>query len=628
VETYTRTRYVSGLTWRSLLALLYGIVLFVPAAIWISLVTIGVNFTAVMQIALITLFVEFARYSGRPLTVQEATIIYVIASQLVVGQPIILVYRTWFVHSPIAEMFGLTGKIPTWWAPPYGSLAWRIRNLFHSDFMVPIGLYLLTQTLGTLGAFVFATMANEVFIEHERLPFPMEEVVARSIVVLAKREEVHLGILASTAFVGAIYGIILYTLPLVSGAAGYPISLMPIPWYDFTSYIETFMPGASFGIATDIMLLALGFILPSKLVLAMLVGTVARYIVLNWLTVHLHVTPWGEHYTPGMNLTMIYQESTLYLWASVIIGISFAVGLAPLFSRPRVLTRSLNVLFRGLSGRREERITERILSPKAFVILWIVVGVVFAVIYHLLDPQFSLLAGLIWEFPFMFLMMLITVRMRGEAGITWMFPYAQQAYLLLTGYKGITGWFLPLNMHPGVGWTSNFKVCQLTGTSYKSLMIAYFIALPISLLLGLLYTSAYWAMAPMPSVMYPATHIQWPVNAMYQALWITRPEKFFDASLILYSFLLTMGMGIALNFLRLGVCLTGILAGISSPIATVFTIFLGNLIGRVIIFKLGMEYFNRYKQTIAAGLMLGEGIAIMIGTAGAIILKSIQLRPY
>ncbi|RLF09599.1 MAG: hypothetical protein DRJ98_07870 [Thermoprotei archaeon] len=312
----------------------------------------------------------------------------------------------------------------------------------------------------------------------------------------------------------------------------------------------------------------------------------------------------------------------------MIIGMSFAVGLAPLLFRPRVLVRSLNAILRGLYGEERERITERILPPTAFAILWVLVGVLFTAIYCALDPDFPIWAGLLWEFPFMFLLMLITVRMRGEVGITWMFPYAQQAYLLLIGYRGITGWFLPLNMHPGVSWTSNFKVCQLTRTSYKSLMIAYFIAFPLSLLLGLLYTSAYWAMAPMPSAMYPATHIQWPVSAMYQALWITRPEKFFNVSMILYSFLSMMGVGLALNFLRLGICLTGILAGVSTPIATVFTIFMGNLVGRAVALRLGREYFDRYEQTIAAGLMLGEGIAIMIGTAGAIILKSIQLRPY
>ncbi len=624
----SQVKYISGLTWRSLLALLYGIVLFLPAAIWISLVTIGVNFTSVAQIALLTLFIEFARYSGRPLTMQEATIIYIMASQLVMAPPVQLIYRAWFVHSPIAEMFGLTGKIPTWWAPPLGSMAWRLRNLFHEDFALPVAIYLITQSIGTIGAFVFATMANEIFIEQERLPFPMEEVVARSIVVLVEREETHLGILASTALVGAIYGVLLYTVPLIAGAAGYAISFIPIPWYDFTKYVEMFLPGASFGVATDIMLLALGLILPSKLVIAMFIGSVLRFVFVNWLTVHLKVTPWGLHYTPGMSLTLIYQESTLYLWASIIIGMSFAVGLSPMLYRPRILARSLSVLLKGFYSGERERLTERILPPKIFIILWVFVGVFFATLYSLLDPEFPLWAGLIWEFPFMFLLMLVTVRMRGEAGITWIVPYAQQAYLLMIGYKGITGWFLPLNLHPGVTWISNFKVCQLTRTSYKSLMIAYFVAFPLSLLMSLLYTSAYWAMAPMPSAMYPATHIQWPVQAMYQALWITRPAEFFDVKMILGSFALTTGLGLFLNFIGLGPCLTGLLAGISSPIATVTTIFIGNMIGRIIAFKLNRELFNNYKQTIAAGLMLGEGISIMIGTAGAIILKSIQLRPY
>jgi len=619
--------YKSGLTWRSLLAVLYGLALFAPAAIWVSLVAIGVSFVSAAQIALITVFVEFARYSGRPLTKQEATIVYVVATLIAAGEPLALVYAGWYVHSPIAIMFNIADKVPTWWAPPQGSVAWQLRTLFHPDWLPPLAVYLIVHSLGTLGAFVFATMANEIFIEAERLPFPMQEITARTITVLTEREEAHLGLLSSTALIGAIYGVLLYTLPTIAKAAGYPIALIPIPWADFTRYIEIFMPGASFGVATDIMLLALGLMLPFRLVISMLLGSIARFMIGNWLTVRLGITPWAKHYVSGMSLTVIYQESTLYLWANIIIGMSFAVGLAPLIIRPRVIAGSFKALT-GKIGREKERISERILSVRTFIILWIVVGITLAAIYSILDPQFPIWAGLIWEFPFMFILMLITVRVLGETGIVWQFPNARQAFLLSIGYPGITGWFLPLSMHPGVWWTSNFKVCQLTKTSYSSLIKAYFIAMPISLLLGLLYVNVFWAIAPMPSAIYPATYIQWPVQAMYQSIWITRPEEFFKSDVIVYSLISTLGLGILLYKLGLGMVLTGLFTGMATPIASIFTIFLGSLIGKIIATRFNIEWFNRYKQTLAAGLMLGEGIAIMIGAAGAILIRSIQLRPY
>jgi len=631
MNSYTSTRFEekfeSGLTWRSFLAALYTVCIFTPAVIWAQLVTTGANLLAAIQVSVILIFVEFARYSGKPLTMQEATIIYLVSS-LATALPFTeKIYRLYFVHSPIAQRFGLTFEIPTWYAPAYGSPVWWLRTFWHTDWLVPIGLWIITQCLGTIGAFAFAAIAREIFIEAERLPFPIQQASAQLIITLTERSEERLSILSGAAFIAAIYGILLYTIPTIAQAAGYPIRFIPIPWVDYTIYLESAMPGASFGIATDIMLIAQGLILPTGISAMMIAGSIIRFIIVNWLTVHLGVGIWASHYTPGMDITRIFQESTLYLWINPIIGMGFAVGLIPLiFHLRRVIDA-----FKVLGGRVKpsgERISGRLFPPKLLLTMIIIVGFAFIVMYNRLVPEFPLWALITWEYPLMFVLMLITVRVLGETGITWEVPYIRQLLILASGYRGIDGWFLPLNLHPGTAWTANFKICRLTKTDIISWIKAYFVVFPISILMGIIYVNTFWAVAPIPSAIYPMPAITWPVQAMFEVLWITRPEQYFRPDLIVYSFMGMSIFGSIVYLTKLPISITGLFMGITTPIPFIFTIFLGTIIGKVIAWRIGRDVYDNIKMILAAGLMLGEGLAIIIGVAGALIQTAIWARPY
>jgi len=619
--------FKSGLTWRSFLAALYAVCIFTPAVIWLQLVTTGANLLGAIQISTILIFVEFTRYSGKPLSKQEATIMFLVSSLASSMIFIQMIYRLYFVHSPIAARFGLTYFVPTWYAPSYDSPVWQLRTLWHPDWLIPIGLWVVTQCLGTIGAYTFASMAREIFIEAERLPFPMQEVNAQTVLVLTERSEESMSILSGSALIAAIYGVLLYTVPTIAESAGYSIRFIPIPWVDCTTYLENIMPGASFGIATDIMLVALGLVLPPRISTMMIIGSIARFIIGNWLTVHLGISMWAEHYTRGMNLTQILQESTLYLWANPIIGMGFAVGIIPILFRPRLVINAFKILS-GQVKPSKERISGRPFPPKLLFALLIAVGCSFIFIYNRLVPDFPLWALILWEYPVMFIIMLITIRVLGETGISWQVPYIRQLLILSSGYKGIDGWFIPFNLHPGTAWTANFKICQLTKTDTVSWIKAYFLVFPISILMGIIYVSAFWAVAPIPSATYPMPAITWPVQAMFDALWITRPEKYFRPDLIIYSFLFMFGFGSLVQVAKLPIPITGLFMGITTPIPSIFTIFLGTIIGKILASRIGEKTYNNIKLTLAAGLMLGEGLAIIIGAAGALIQRAIWAKPY
>jgi len=627
MDEKTEIEFQSGLTWRSFLAALYALCIFAPAAIWLSLTTIGVSFLGAVQISIILFFVEFTRFSGRPLTKQEATIMFLVSSLVSSSEFIMMIYREYFVHSPIAVMFGLRNEVPSWWAPPTTSEVWGLRTFWHPDWLIPIGLWALLQILAVAGALCYALMAREIYIEGERLPFPIQEINARMIEVLTERKEESLAVLSISAVISLIYGIFLYSIPAISMAAGYNITFIPIPWVDLTHDLEVFMPGASFGVATDIILIGLGLVLPPVVSISMLVGSILRFVIINWLTVHLGVTIWAEHWTPGMNLTKIFQESTLYLWACPIIGMGFAVGLAPLLTRPKIAIDA----FKALAGKvkvTQERISGKPVSPKILFSMLITVGITFILIYYSLVPEYPLWALFVWEFPLQFVMMLVTVRLLGETGMVITMPNMPQILTLASGYEGVRGWFLPFTIHPGTMWTMNLKMCQLTKTEISSWIKAYFLVFPIALLMGALYVSAFWAIAPIPSAMYPAPAIMWPVQAMYQALWIKRPAQFWKPDLIIYSFIIMLGFCASVSILNLPISTAGLLAGVTTPIPSMLTIFLGTIIGKIMACRLGREVYDKYKQTLAAGLMLGEGIAIIIGSGGALILRSIWTEPF
>lgn len=60
--------------------------------------------------------------------------------------------------------------------------------------------------------------------------------------------------------IGIMWGFILYAFPFISWhIAGVPYSFLPVTWVDMGNFIEQFMPGAIFGIATDFTLYFSGF---------------------------------------------------------------------------------------------------------------------------------------------------------------------------------------------------------------------------------------------------------------------------------------------------------------------------------------------------------------------------------
>jgi len=174
-----------------------------------------------------------------------------------------LMGNLYFRTSPMAEYFGISDIIPDWCAPSPNSPAVRYKTFFHGDWLFPILVLFSAWTLGKVIDFSLATYLYHQFVEIEKLPFPLANVSAETVLSLTSPQPSKKRVFTITSIIGIVYGIVVYALPL---ATDYRVSVIPVPFYDLTHYIEDVMPGASLGISTDLVSYTFAFFMPHSFI--------------------------------------------------------------------------------------------------------------------------------------------------------------------------------------------------------------------------------------------------------------------------------------------------------------------------------------------------------------------------
>jgi len=628
--------FKSGISMHSLLGTLYAIVVFIPAVMYLQLMTgqtgISVGWFTVV------LFVEFMKLTGARLSKQEALLIYLIAgAEMFI--PLTIAYRAYFRTSPVTKLFGLTDVLPDWWTPPLSSPVHTIRTVFHPDWLIPMVVFFASVIASSLLNFALGYIAREIYIEVEDLPFPLQQVDAEAIVTLTGFEERPYQIFSVFALIGLIYGSVLYAVPFIGQAwTGAKIQLLPVPWFDWTLQIQPSLPGAIWGLATDITAFAWAFVIPFNVVLAMFIGSFSVYFFGNWL-LQENWEKWGlpdtnpdipgvqSWWFPGMNIQMSLLRSTMYFWAAPLIGFALSAGIGPILRHPDVLKRAFSFL---RTKRTQARKTEPISFNLYITIPLVGSLLIFALMFVLLTPDFVrtnlIIVVIIMLIPFV--SMLISGRMRGEAGIVYMPAGNLQNIMYYTsGYRGADIWFLPTPIG-ATGWPlSWFKLAQLTKTKSTSLVKAYWLLLPFAMLVGIAYMEMFWRIAPIPSGRYPGAQIFWPIDVSYTCLWIKGTELgIFKPMWILYSFLIGLVLFFIFDFLPIPFSFTGLAVGAGTAPPFALSYLIGGVIGKLIGLK-RREWWEKHKLLVAAGLVVGESIAATIAVAISLIMNSLWILP-
>ncbi|OYT29642.1 MAG: hypothetical protein B6U94_07540 [Thermofilum sp. ex4484_79] len=647
-------RFKSGFTRRSILALIFTSFTILPVQILLRL-TSGESIAAAAAYITIILFTEISVFLGNPLSKQEVFIIYSLAALAGTAAPFLdFVYYAYFKTSEIAWSLKnpYTGRpipleIPSFYAPPISSSAYRFRSFIHSDWILPI--FAFTFQFGlllVLMEFSLTFMGAALFIDVEELPFPIANVQAQLISTLTERDRERMKIFTIMAVVSSIYAFVLYGIPILSmGMFGTSIQIIPLPWLDMTTGligIEKILPGAMFGISTDPIAWGVGLLLSSDTLIYMVIGSIAVWVIGNYLALNVfnsEFPEWAAEWKPGMSLSLIWQRSYLRVWSFIHLGIFFAVSAIIVASKFKSLIKAFKILINPPRRVKEAGY----IDMRILVLTYVSASLASVLFFHYLVKDYPLQymwATVALSMGASFIFALVNTAMLGETGATvgtigGIAPQHLLWYgtLYTTGYKGVAAFFF----NPVIGgilspsWVQAIKVAYLTETKPIDFFKAYAIAFILYHLFSFVYVSAYWAIAPIPSSVYPATMVFWPMAVLNKGMWVTR-RIVAKPTLTVYSFITMLLLGAAgtiLSKFGLPFSIIGLTVGITTPPPFPVAAFLGGVIGRVIIRNLySDEWFKKYRAVIVAGIAAGEGIVIGIFSAIALMSKSAWLLPY
>ncbi len=624
-----------GLTWRSILALVYSSMVLLPIGLYSSLVAPIEVGTSIVLI----LFIELARLSGKPLRSSEAFLMSLLTVTAMTSRIPWLgfVQNSYTAYSSLYRTLGYSQQIPSWWAPSETSAALTLRLLWHSDFNPILTLALVGTTLQLMQEVALSRVLAELYINVENLPFPSAQYQAQTILALTERVPDRFRVFMLGSLFGFIYGLFLYGIPNASQAVfGVKPSIpgMTLPWNDYTAIVERVLPGASFGVAPDPMLIAPAWIISSNVVIPWVLTSFALYFFGNAIALSLGgpmFAGWVEDWYPGAGVAWNFQRSYLKIWLNVYIGFAVVAGVMPIIVRRKAYAQAFKGLLKPLGKARYSSLT-------LALGIYFICAVAALVIFHTLIPGFPfwvLIPFIFWELIWAFVAGwgVGTTGLSGAAP-----PYLREATIFISGYKGLDVWFGPWIPAPGTGAAllvnNVYKVGALCKCKPSSYFKGLILAVILSSVFGFLYVQMFWSMAPIPSAAYPQTEIAWPVAAIQGSFFLTLATKGmiagqFNPNLILGGFVTALGIFAGLLLAKQPIhSFIGIVAGFGTAIPTAFSLILGLITGKSIEKIMGRTWWNSYKAVLIGGIGLGEGVIIAISAGLLLASKGIWFLPY
>ena len=551
------SEFKDGFGWSTVAGILFCGLVMMPGSIYLSLMTGGSMGAAGTWVTVI-LFAQIAKRAMKTMSRQElvvllhAATIMVAANALFPGGPFGgAVYRAFLVSCDAARDAGMMHAFPKWFVPPPDSAAILERNLLHKDWLMPIALIAFTTFTGflqryTLGYFFFR-LASDV----EKLPFPMAPVAAQGATAMAemdqkaavtpngesagqggeadglkKKDPKKTGSARWRQFslgvtLGAVFGVLQVGFPAVTRLfLDKAVFLIPQPFIDTTPLTQNFLPATPTGLALDLGVILMGMVLPFWAV----VGTFAAVlmtVVLNPVLQHLGVL---SHWQPGMDTVNTIFSNSMDFWMSFTIGASLGIAGVSLISAVRDVRRKMKELRAQRSEGERHGIWDPPRPGRGDYPMWIALLVYCAatgavtLACHILVPQVPLGFLLVLGFLYMPFIAYINARMLGIAGQSVDIPFIKETAFIASRAKGIDIWMAPIPVENHGGMAQSFRVNELTGVRFFSLIKAELVALPILFILSLVFWAFIWKSGPIPSSAYPYAQVNWELAAKQNVL--------------------------------------------------------------------------------------------------------------
>ena len=648
-----------------------------PGGIYLGLMT-GANIGMAAQWVTVILFMEISRRALKPLSREnlvvllQAAYVMLAASFLFPGGPMgEMVFRAYLVGSDAVRDAGMLGMFPKWFAPAYDSPAITQRNLFHPDWLEPISIAFFIAVAGLVSKYTLGYVFFRVTSDVERLPFPMAPIAAQGTMALAESEEIdepagdgimkkpkadetkgrNWRIFSLGSYLGIGFGLIQVGVPSITGILlAHPVYLLPQPFIDLTTTTQSFLPATPTGVSIDLAIVLLGFVLPYWAVIGTFIAILATMLI-NPVLHHYGIL---ETWQPGMDTVNTTFANNRDFWLSFGIGSGIGIAAVSVFS----LVRDLGAKIREVRQEQREGMTSDLWAPpragRGDYPIWIAV-VLYALVSAALVILMSSLLG--WQFNLVLFMAIyiflyipfiayINARLLGMAGQSVDIPYVKELGFLASGAKGIDVWLAPVPTDNYGYQAQAFRVNELTGVTFWSLIKTEIVALPILFVLSLVFWGFIWHTTPVPSPTFPAAQVNWELesknrvllysstsldeNGKRKPLADTEFGKALKPAYVGAGFVVITGSYVILSTFGLPVMLVyGLVRGFGQLPHYMILEVVGAVLSRYYFQKkYGEKNFLRLSPTLFAGYLTGVGLVGMATVALRLIYSAVSPTPF
>jgi hypothetical protein len=531
-------QFKDGFGWTTVLGIFFCGLVMMPGGIYLGLMT-GAGIGSAASWVTVILFMEIARRAMKPLSKQNLVLLLHAATVMMASNLLFpggpfgqLVYRAYLVGSEAVRDSGMLGAFPSWFSPAPDSPAILQRSLWHVDFIAPIGIVAFMSVISLLQRYTLGYFFFRLTSDVERLPFPLAPVSALGATALSDIESAEDGAAAAASgmrrrvfslgvVLGLAYGALMIGVPSVTALfLDKPFYLIPQPFADATTLTEGLLPATPLGVTLDLGVLLLGFVLPFWTV----VGTFVAILITLLLNPTLHHFGVLHTWQPGMDTVNTAFSNNIDFWLSFSIGSGLGLAAVSLFNTVRDVRTRLRELGRGNAEGR--RLWQPPREGRGDYPIWIALAVYTATallvvgLCLLLLPRTPGVVFFLFFFAFAYspFISYVNARLLGISGQGVDIPFVREGAFLLSGARGLAIWLAPVPLE-NHGWQAqSYRVNELTGVRFWSLIKTELVVLPVLLALSLLFWSFIWKADAVPSALFPWAQVNWELQAKNSVL--------------------------------------------------------------------------------------------------------------
>ncbi len=637
--------FEDGYNISSLIGTLFVAAVMVPGALYMELVA-GTGIGGAAQWVTVLLFVEVAKRANAKLSRAQLFILFYMSGMImgrsVYGTPL---YTQFLVRSDAAVSTGVAAGIPTWVAPL--NLDELPRTFLSKAWLPFLGLFLFREIMSRIDTAVLGYGLFRLTSDIERLPFPMVPVGAQGILAMSEQVEgsaktsgsnVRWRMFCVGSGIGMIFGLIYMGLPTITGSFfDQPLMVFKIPFADFTSYTEDFLPAVATGMSFDMGNIILGMTLPYYSMVGSFIGLLFTFIMNPILYSYGMMPTWKQ----GDDTVTTLFANNVDFYFSFQIGVSLAIAIYGIAVAIMTVRRNRNTKV-GIQSMEEIERRSKLRGhvPGKWVCLSYIITCSSYILLSgwLIDWHPGVMAVLFF-FGFLYtpLISYVTARLEGLAGQVIEIPFITELAFIMSGYTGVKIWFMPIPKSNYGIQVVNYKQAELLGCKFGSIWKAQFFLFPVIIISTILFSSFIWSLAEIPSAVYPFTMEIWDLNAKNACLLYSSTlgeYSQFSEALGFWRFFSGLGsaavvMSILGWFGAPTMLFFGVVRGLGQTAPhTVVPNFIGAIIGKFYFErKFGREW-RKMIPVVSSGFFVGTGLISLLSVGIVFLSKAISTVSY